>query len=169
MEVPPTSSLSPLTAFTVETVFYPWSLKMKTLAEKIVLNLAGQTYVCDILLAAYHMGKRPSILLCESRPSDLPAERAWFGEPIAVASTNAPPGYLQHLPLHFFTAKNYSENEGLWEQLELLRDEHDDLLFPPTPHMVTLGFTRCRIYSLSPWAISLFEDVLTHLPRDYKE
>lgn len=142
---------------------------MKTLAEKIVLTLSGQTYVCDIILAAYHTTKRPSILLSESRPSELPAERSWLGEPIAVASTNAPAEYLQHLPRHYFCAKNWTENEGLWEQLELVLDKNDDQLFLPTRHQITLGFARSRIYSLSPWAISLFEDLLESLPRDYKE
>lgn len=142
---------------------------MKTLKKNVKLDIAGLYCTADILLAVYHEGKRPAILLVDSRPDDYPGEHAWLGEPIACASTNAPAEYLQHLPTTYFASKNWSENEGLWEQLEPLEDPTGERLFSPTTTRITLGFVKSQIYNLSPWAISLYEEEVASLLKDYKE
>jgi hypothetical protein len=138
---------------------------MKTLARNIPLTLSSRSYVCDILLGIYTSSQRPAILLVESRPSSLPGERAWAGEPVATASTNAPEEYIQHLTPPHFTAKDYSENEGLWAQLLPLRDEDGFPLFVQTRYAITLGFVKAPIMLLGPNAALEFSDLrdeITH-------
>lgn len=134
---------------------------MKVLAKGIPLTLAGRKYVVDILIGMYATSHRPSIILVASRPDTLAGDLAWEGEPIAIASTNAPAEYIQHLSPAHFTMKNYSENEGLWEQLLPLVDEDGFPLFHETRYAITLGFATCRIGFLGVLASELFQDLLS--------
>jgi hypothetical protein len=138
---------------------------MKTLARNIPLTMYGRSYLCDIILGLYTLTKRPAIMLVASRPDSLGGELAWDGTPIATASTNAPEEYIQHLTPPHFTAKTYSENEGLWEQLLPLLDEDGFPLFVQTRYKITLGFATAPIMLLGPNAsMSLFDlrDELNH-------
>jgi hypothetical protein len=134
---------------------------MKVLAKGIPLILSSRKYLADILIGMYASSHRPSIILVASRPDTLAGELAWEGEPIAIASANAPAEYIQHLSIAHFTMKNYSENEGLWEQLLPLVDEDGFHLFHTTRHAITLGFTTCRIGLLGVLATELFQDLLS--------
>jgi hypothetical protein len=132
----------------------------KLLARNVPLTLAGRQYTCDILLGMYVSTLRPSILLADSRPESLAGDIAWLGEPIAIASSNAPVEYLQHLPQTCFAAKTWTENEGLWEQLLELADEHATLpLFIKTKWAVTLGFAKAPIIQLGHHAEELFHEL----------
>lgn len=129
---------------------------MKTIARSIPLTLFGRQYEADLLLGLYATTKRPAIILVDSRPATLAGERAWEGAPIAIASSNAPEEYIQHLSHLHFPAKDWSENEGLWEQLTLLTDDDGFPLFARTRHAITLGFCKAIIFKLGPHAATLY-------------
>lgn len=141
--------------------YFPKEPSMKTLAKNVRLTLASRKYVCDILLSMYVNTKRPAIILCESRPDTFPGEAAWAGEPVAVASTNAPPEYLQHLPLHFTAMKVWSENEGLLPQLLALRTDFDTPLFTLSDTKITLGFCTSPVIELGPLVKALHAELIS--------
>lgn len=140
---------------------------MKVLAQNVEIKLYTDTYLCDILLGLYSNTKRPAILLVEACPSTLPGGPIWGGNstaivsPTAIASTNAPAEYLQHLSSSHFTMKNHAENAGLWEQLLPLTDEDGFPLFHATQHVITLDFVTCRIGCLGVLASELFSDLIS--------
>ncbi len=142
---------------------------MKTLARNIPITLHSQPYVVDILLGMYATSKRPAVILPSSRPSDRPGERAWEGSPVAIASTCAPEEYIQHLTAPHFPAKNWAENEGLWEQLLPLLDAEGSQLFLPTRHAITLGYCRSQIILLGSSAQDLFAELLDESLSPSKE
>ena len=142
---------------------------MKPLARNIPITLYSQPYEVDILLGMYATSKRPAIILADSRPSTLPGEKAWEGFPVAIASTCAPEEYIQHLTAPHFPAKNWSENEGLWEQLLPLLDEDGNPLFLPTRHALTLGFYRSPIILLGEFARDLFSELIDETLSPSKE
>lgn len=133
---------------------------MKTIAKNVPLKLLGVQYFADIILGMYAESKRPAILLVDSRPDDLPGERAWEGAPIAKASTNAPKEYLYGFSPAHFTAKTYAENADLWPQLLHLEDSDGLPLFIPTKHAVTLGFAKAPIFILGPTPAEIFSTML---------
>lgn len=143
---------------------------MKTLLRNIPLELAGRKYVCDIILGLYQSTKRPAIMLAESRPSSMSPQAIWDGSPTAVASTNAPEEYIAHLTKAHFPAKTWTENEGLWEQLLLLRDEDGFPLFVQTRYAITLGFCKAPIILLGPNAcvdlVELQDEIESHPERN---
>lgn len=139
--------------------YFPKEPKMKTLARNIPIILANTPYTCDLLLGLYANTGRAALLLCDSRPGDYPAERAWAGEPVAVASTNAPPEYLQHLDHSFTAIKTWSENEGILPQLLALQTDFETPLFLPTPHKITLGFCTAPIIQLGPLPLALLREL----------
>ena len=139
--------------------YFPKGSPMKTLARNVTLTLANTTYICDLLLGLYANTERAAIILCDSRPDDYPAERAWEGSPVAVATTNAPPEYIQHLDHSHTVIMDWSENEGILPQLLALRTDFDTPLFHLTPHKITLGFCRAPIIQLGPLALALHREL----------
>lgn len=142
---------------------------MKVLARNIPLTLSSRPYICDIILSLYQSTQRPAIMLVESRPSTMSPQAIWDGAPIAVASINAPEEYIQHLSKAHFPAKDWTENEGLWEQLLLLTDEDGFPLFVRTHYAITLDFCKALIMLLGPNACielaDLQSEVLLHPER----
>lgn len=136
---------------------------MKTLARDIPLTIAGQKYVCDILLGTYAEPKRPAIILVEARPGSFPAEKLWNGEPVAIASVNVDSEFLEHLSQIHFPMKNYSENAGLWEQLLLLTDSDGFPLFLATHHSIISGYVHIQIGLLGPSAAPMFEELIEEI------
>lgn len=135
---------------------------MKTLAKKVPIQLFGTAYTCDVLLGMYENGLRPSIILVTSPEEG--NDNATMSEPFAIASTNPPPEYIQHLPANCFAGKTYSENQGIWEQLLTLTDENESLpLFAATKWKITLGFVTAPIYQLGPHATELYEQLRAEL------
>ena len=139
---------------------------MKVLARNIPITLSGRKYICDILLGLYASTSRPAIMLAESRPESMSPQAIWDGSPIAVASTNAPEEYITHLSKPHFTAKDWSENEGLWEQLMDLLDEDGFPLFVRTRCAITLGFCKACIFLLGPNACEAFKELLSEKSRE---
>lgn len=129
---------------------------MRTLLSNLPITLFGQTTSCKLVLGAYgDSGGRPAVmLLC-------PTEGGGW-EPYAVASVNSP-DYLTGLPQTFTIAKEYSENEGLWEQLLPLCDENGPF-FEVTKTKVTLGNARCRVVQLCGTAARIYEELREVLP-----
>ena len=139
---------------------------VKTLAKNVPLDLGPRKYVVDILLGIYTSSKRPAIILVDSPSS--PSAILVDSSPVAVATAPAPAEYLQHLSPYFFSAKTWSENEGLWEVLSLLVDEDENPLFIPTRHKVTLGFAISPIYALGALGVSLYNDLITEMEHDHE-
>jgi len=124
------------------------------LMRNIRITLAGREWPCDLAIGLYPTTLRPAIFLMSAPVFDKETDEPelFYSERIATASTNAPEEYIAHLPKNHFTAKNYSENAGLWEQLSELRDENGELFFIHTHWRITLGFASADIYQLSPRA-----------------
>lgn len=133
--------------------------KMKILARNIPITLSGTPYTCDILLGLYTSTERAAIILCDSRPDDYPDDRAWVGEPVGVATVNAPFEYLQHLDASFTAFKTWAENANLLEQLLPLTDPNGSPLFLPSPHRITLGFCRAPIIQLGTFPLALLREL----------
>lgn len=133
--------------------------KMKVLAKNIPITLASTPYTCDILLGLYANTERAAIILCDSRPDDYPDDRAWVGEPVGVATVNAPFEYLQHLDASFTAFKTWAENANLLEQLLPLTDPNGSPLFLPSPHRITLGFCRAPIIQLGTFPLALLREL----------
>lgn len=125
---------------------------MKKLASNISVTLANHTYVCDLHLGLYASSTRPALFLTDSLS----------GEPIGTATCNPPPGFLIGFPFPTFCWKNWSETEGLQEQLEGLRAEDDSPLFEPllrkdkTRMAITLGYTKAELSILTGEAETAF-------------
>lgn len=132
---------------------------MKTLATNVLFELSGQKYICDVLLGLYANTERAAILLVETRPIDLPGEQAWAGEPIAVATSNCPPEYIQHLDHSYTVVKNWSENTGILPQLLSIETTFETPLFLLSPHKITLGFCTAPIIQLGPLALALLREL----------
>lgn len=139
--------------------YFPENPPMKIVARNVPLTLVGTPYTCDILLGLYANTERAAILLCDSRPEDYPGDRSWAGEPVAVASTNAPAEYLQHLDHSHTAIKDWSENEGILPQLLSLTDENSSPLFYLTPHKITLGFCTAPIIQLGTLPLALHREL----------
>lgn len=129
-------------------------MSMKVIKKDVEITLRGHTYLCDIVLGVYVNGKRPAITLVEAA-----SNQSALGEVIAIASTNAPPEYLYNMPQHYFAGKNYSENEGLWPQLEPLCFEDTPApLFLRTSKRLTLGLcVGVPVYDLGPDVAEIFQ------------
>lgn len=139
---------------------------MKVLARNIPITLSGRKYVCDVILGIYRTTGRPSIMLAESRPESMSPQAIWDGAPIAVASSNAPEEYIAHLTKPHFPAKDWAENEGLWQQLLNILDEDGFPLFVGTRWAITLGLCKAVIMLLGPNACSAFEDVQSEMKKE---
>ena len=128
--------------------------KMKVLKSNVPITLGGITYPCDIILGLYASTKQPAIILV-----DTAANRESFGETVTVASVAVDPSYLTGMPNTYFAGKNWSENEGLWEQLEpLCYGDTPAPLFLRTSKRLTLGFcVGVPVYDLGPDAAEVFQ------------
>lgn len=142
---------------------------MKVLARNIPITLSGRKYVCDVILGLYATTGRPAVMLAESRPESMAPQAIWDGSPIAVASTNAPEEYIAHLTKPHFPAKDWTENEGLWEQLLPLTDEDGFPLFVRTRWAITLGFCKALILLLGPNACIEFAELQDEKLREERK
>ena len=134
-------------------------MSMKVIKKDVEITLHNHTYKCDIILGLYVYGKRPAIILVDA--SSLSNS---LGEVVCYASTNAPPEYLTGMPQTYFAAKDYGENEGLWDQLETLTWEDTNTpLFLCTSKRLTLGLVRVKVYDLGPDAADVFQTLLSEI------
>lgn len=129
---------------------------MRTLLKNLPITLFDVTSNCKLVLGAYgDQAARPAVIL-------LCADEDGIYEPYSVASVNAP-DFLTGLPQTFTIAKEYSENEGLWEQLLPLCDENGPF-FEVTKTKVTLGHARCRVIQLCGTAARIYNELRESLP-----
>lgn len=139
-------------------------MSMKVIKSGVKITLYGHTYLVDVVLGMYANSLRPSVILVDSAKNT-----EAFGEVVAIASTNAPQEFMIGMPEDHFAAKTYSENEGLWEQLEpLLSDETNSPLFLRTSWKLTLGFIFSPVYSLGPEASNTFlqlKESMVNVPK----
>ena len=129
---------------------------MRTLVKNLPITHFDVTSNCKLVIGAYgDQAARPAVLLlCATE------DGGW--ESYAVASVNSPE-FLTGLPQTFTIAKEYSENEGLWEQLLPLCDENGPF-FEVTKTKVTLGYARCRVVQLCGTAARIYEELREALP-----
>jgi hypothetical protein len=139
---------------------------MKVLAKDVRVELHRVAYNCDLLLGIYHNSGRPALILVDANPHSL-------GEPIGVATTNAPLEYLLGTPLEFFSVKDWAENKGLWAQLSQLSDPNGFPLFSRATHRgvplsLTLGFCCAEVWTLNHYAKELFHTLHAEMYSDAK-
>lgn len=128
---------------------------MRTIAKHVPVTMSGRKYLADVLLGVYASSLRPAIILASSRPDDLPDDRVWSAEPLAVASVNPPPG--QKLPSAYsFPAKTWTENEDLWEHLSSLLVDGKPF-FQKENITLRFGFCEAPVYSIAPDFRHLFD------------
>ena len=128
--------------------------KMKVLKSNVPITRGDHTYHCDIILSVYPLTNQPAIILV-----DTAANPEAFGETVTVASVSVDPAFLTGMPNTYFAGKNWSENEGLWEQLELLcYGDTPAPLFLRTSKRLTLGFcVGVPVYDLGPDVAEIFQ------------
>lgn len=131
---------------------------MKIIARSVPVKLGGRTWVCDIILGAYMNSLRPAITLVESQDS------TFMGEPVAVISTNVRPEYYTGMSFLAFSVKNWTENEGIEEQMLTWKDEQGEQLFRDTGKAFTVGYASAPVYEIaSSSAIAAFDELLLEL------
>ena len=139
------------------------SAKMKVLKSNVPITLGKYTYHCDIILGLYAQTGQPAIILVDT------AEKACsMGETVAIASTSVDPAFLTGMPNSYFAGKNWSENEGLWEQLEpLCFGDTPAPLFLKTSKRLTLGHVvGVPVYDLGPDANEIFQSFFNSPEED---
>ena len=126
---------------------------MKTIRKGVYITLHGKTYLCDIAVTLYRSNLRPCIVLLDGLSP--------FGEEIARATANVPDELMAGQPAHRFAAKTWSENEGLWEQLEEVCIYCTMIpLFEKTALLLPLSkWVQAKVYDFSPEAVSSFNEL----------
>lgn len=130
---------------------------MGTIKSDVRLQLAGHTYFTDIRVGLYVTNMSPAIILFES--DDDPTSDH-IESVLATATANVDKNWLTGFPEGCVVAKNYSENEGLWEQLATLKDDEGQALFLPTGKKVTLSpFVTGEVFQLSGEAFRMYKQL----------
>jgi len=140
----------------------------KTVLKGVDITLFDTTYHCDVAIGLYPETLRPAVLLVTSPVFLEEHDPIQYSEIIAKASVCVPEEYMQHTPGAHFAAKVWSENEGLWEQLEKLKDVDEEPLFTNSGQACTLGFVRAPFYRLSPSLYKVFLEIKAEY-LSYKE
>lgn len=130
---------------------------MGIIKSDICVTLVGRKYFADIRLGIYAKGQAPAIILLAAGADP---EDPYGGDVLATASTNVEPTWLLGFPEGCVVAKNYSENEGLWEQLSTLKDDEGESLFLPTGRKVMLSpWVTAEVFQLSGEAMRMYKQL----------
>lgn len=126
---------------------------MKTIRKGVAITLREKVYLCDIAVMLYRSNLRPCIVLLDSLSP--------YGEEITRATANIPNEFLVGQPPSRFAAKTWSENEGLWEQLEELCVYGTRTpLFEKCAGLAPISpYVQARIYDFSPEAKGVFNEL----------
>jgi hypothetical protein len=109
------------------------------LAEGVKLEMFGKKYDAVLWLSAYcGAPHRPAITVNACR------EGTGVYKPFATLTVNVP-GSLPEDDVYLTVVKNYSENEGLLEQLIGAVGEDGKPLFELTEDFVRTGFVTCPV------------------------
>lgn len=127
---------------------------MQTIAENIIVTLAGTRYLCDLRVGVY-MTQRPALLLFDRASSS-------SSEVIATVTTSPHPEYLYNMPDEVFASNLWAEEIGLLEQLIRLSNPDGSPLFHPytdalgQQYLITLRHSRAWLYRLAGAAATVF-------------
>lgn len=123
---------------------------MKTIRKGISITLHGKTYLCDLAVTLYRSNLRPCLVLLDGLSP--------YGEEITRATANVPDEFMAGQPAHRFTAKTWSENEGLWEQLEEVCIQGTMTpLFEKSAVLLPISkWVQAKVYGFSPEAREAF-------------
>lgn len=116
---------------------------MKTIRKGVGLILQGKLYLTDIAVTLYRSNLRPCIIILDGLSPD--------GEELCRATANVPDEFLAGQLPDRFAAKTWSENEGLWEQLEELCIQGTMTpLFQKCPTILPIsGYVKAKVYGFS--------------------
>lgn len=126
---------------------------MKTIRKGITITLHGKTYLCDLAVTLYRSNLRPCIILLDGLSP--------YGEELCRATANVPDEFLAGQPPSRFAAKTWSENEGLWEQLEEVCFQGTMTpLFQKCANLLPISkFVRAQVYDFAPEARGAFHEL----------
>ena len=126
---------------------------MKTIRKGISITLHGKTYLCDLAVTLYRSNLRPCIILLDGLSP--------YDEEITRATANVPDEFMAGLLPPCFAAKTWSENEGLWEQLEEVCIQGTMIpLFQQTARLLPISqYVQAKVYTFAPEAMATFNEL----------
>lgn len=126
---------------------------MKTIRKGISITLQGKTYLCDLAVTLYRSNLRPCVVLLDGISP--------YGEELTRATANVPEEFMVGQPAHRFAAKTWSENEGLWPQLEEVCIQGTMTpLFEKCATLLPISkYVQAQVYGFSPEARVAFNEL----------